>query len=59
MEGTCDYTGFFGFKGEFLILLSDDERVPIKAYFNSSLGNVVWELISYKKNKWNLRLFLK
>lgn len=54
MEGTCDYTGFFGYKGEFLILLSDDEeRVPLKAYFNSTLGNVVWELISYKKNKWN------
>jgi len=60
MEGTCDFTGFFGFKGEFLILLSDDEyRVPIKAYFNSSLGNVVWELISYKKNKWTPPVFLK
>ncbi|MEO6694173.1 MAG: DUF3108 domain-containing protein [Ignavibacteria bacterium] len=60
MEGTCDFTGFFGFKGEFLILLSDDEyRVPIKAYFNSSLGNVVWELTSFKKNKWEPPVFLK
>lgn len=60
MEGTSDYTGLFGFKGEFLFLLSDDEeRVPIKAYFNSTLGNVVWELISYKKNKWNPPAFLK
>ncbi|MBK9406414.1 MAG: DUF3108 domain-containing protein [Ignavibacteria bacterium] len=60
MEGTCDFTGLFGIKGEFLILLSDDEyRVPIKAYFNSSLGNVVWELISYKKNKWTPPAFLK
>lgn len=60
MEGTCDFTGFFGFKGEFLILLSDDEyRVPIKAYFNSSLGNVVWELISYKKFKWTPPVFLR
>lgn len=60
MEGISDYTGFFGFKGEFLILLSDDEyRVPVKAYFNSSLGNVVWELISYKKNKWTPPAFLK
>ncbi len=60
MEGTTDYTGFFGFKGEFLILLSDDDyRVPIKAYFNSSLGNVVWELISFKKNKWKPPVFLK
>ncbi len=60
MEGTSDYTGFFGFKGEFLILLSDDDyRVPIKAYFNSSLGNVVWELNSYKKNKWKPPSFLK
>lgn len=60
MEGTCDYVGFFGFKGEFLILLSDDEqRVPIKAYFNSTLGNIVWELISYKKNKWKPPAFLK
>ncbi|MEO8209538.1 MAG: DUF3108 domain-containing protein [bacterium] len=60
MEGTADYTGLFGFKGEFLILLSDDkERVPIKAYFNSTLGNVVWELISFKKTKWNPPAFLK
>lgn len=60
MEGTCDFTGFFGYKGEFLILLSDDEyRVPIKAYFNSSLGNVVWELTSYKKDKWTPPEFLK
>ncbi|MDQ3022188.1 MAG: DUF3108 domain-containing protein [Bacteroidota bacterium] len=60
MEGTSDYIGLFGFKGEFLILLSDDEeRVPVKAYFNSTLGNVVWELISYKKNKWNPPAFLK
>lgn len=60
MEGTSDYTGSFGFKGEFLILLSDDDyRVPIKAYFNSSLGNVVWELVSYKKAKWKPPSFLK
>ncbi len=60
MEGTADYTGFFGFKGEFLIMLSDDEkRVPIKAYFNSTLGNVVLELISYKKNKWTPPAYLK
>lgn len=60
MEGTSDYTGVFGFKGEFLILLSDDEyRVPIKAYYNSSLGNVICELISYKKNKWKPPLFIK
>ncbi len=60
MEGTLDYTGFFGFKGEFLIMLSDDEqRVPIKAYFNSSLGNVTLELISYKKDKWTPPAFLK
>ncbi|HMS65096.1 MAG TPA: DUF3108 domain-containing protein [Ignavibacteria bacterium] len=60
MEGTSDYSGYFGFKGEFLILLSDDEyRVPIKAYFNSSLGNVVLELISYKKTKWTPPAFLK
>ena len=60
MEGTCDYTGFFGLKGEFLILLSDDEfRVPVKAYFNSSLGNVVWELISSKKSKWTPPQFQK
>lgn len=59
-EGTSDYTGVFGFKGEFLILLSDDEfRVPIKAYFNSSLGNVVCELISYKKGKWKPPEFVK
>lgn len=53
MEGISDYSGMFGFKGEFLVLLSDDDyRVPIKAYYNSSLGNVVCELISFKKNKW-------
>lgn len=60
VEGTADYTGFFGFTGEFLILLSDDEeRVPLKAYFNSTLGNVVLELISYKKSKWSPPAFLK
>lgn len=60
MEGTCDFTGLFGLKGEFLILLSDDEyRVPVKAYFNSSIGNIVWELISYKKTKWTPPPFLK
>ncbi len=60
MEGTSDYTGFFGFKGEFLILLSDDDyRIPIKAYFNSTLGNVVLELISYKRDKWTPPAFLK
>jgi len=60
MEGTADYTSFFGFKGEFLILISDDEdRVPVKAYFNSSLGNVVCELISYKKDKWKPPAFVK
>lgn len=32
LEGTSDYTGFFGLKGEFLILLSDDDyRVPVKS----------------------------
>ncbi|MBV6480100.1 MAG: hypothetical protein HGGPFJEG_02934 [Ignavibacteria bacterium] len=60
LEGTSDFTGLFGFKGEFLILLSDDEfRVPLKAYFSSSLGNVVWELISYKKQKWSPPAFRK
>ncbi len=60
MEGTSDYSGFFGFKGEFLILISDDEfRVPVKAYFNSSLGNVVCELISYKKGNWKPPAFVK
>ncbi|HQY22027.1 MAG TPA: DUF3108 domain-containing protein [Ignavibacteria bacterium] len=60
MEGTSDFTGVFGFKGEFLVLLSDDDyRVPIKAYFNSSLGNVVLELIEYKKAKWTPPPFLK
>ncbi|MBS1517984.1 MAG: DUF3108 domain-containing protein [Bacteroidetes bacterium] len=60
MEGTSDFTGLFGFKGEFLVLLSDDDyRIPIKAYFNSSLGNVVLELISYKKSKWTPPPFLK
>jgi len=60
MEGTSDFSGIFGFKGEFLVLLSDDDyRVPIKAYFNSSLGNIVLELISYKKNKWTPPPFLK
>lgn len=60
LEGTSDFTGFFGFKGEFLILLSDDDyRVPLKAYFNSSLGNVVWELISYKKSRWTPPAFEK
>ncbi|MEO8665317.1 MAG: DUF3108 domain-containing protein [Ignavibacteria bacterium] len=60
MEGTSDYAGFFGFKGEFLILVSDDEyRVPVKAYYSSSLGNVVCELISYKKDKWKPPAFVK
>lgn len=60
LEGTCDFTGVFGYKGEFLVMISDDEyRVPVKAYFNSSLGNVVWELISYKKSKWSPPAFLK
>lgn len=60
LEGVCDFTGFFGFKGEFLILLSDDDyKVPLKGYFNSSLGNVVWELISYKKDKWTPPAFRK
>ena len=54
MEGISDFSGVLGFKGEFLVLLSDDDyRVPVKAYFNSSLGNVVLELISYKKGKWS------
>lgn len=60
LEGTSDHTSFFGFKGEFLILISDDEyRVPVKAYFNSSLGNVVCELISFKKDKWKPPAFVK
>ncbi len=60
LEGISDYSGLFGFKGEFLILLSDDkERVPIKAYFNSSLGNVVCELIDYKKKLWKPPAFIK
>lgn len=60
LEGTTDFSGFFGFKGEFLILLSDDEyRVPVKAYFNSSLGNIVCELISYKKKSWKPPAFSK
>lgn len=60
MEGTSDYASMFGFKGEFLVLLSDDEaRVPVKAYYNSSLGNVVCELISYKKSKWKPPEFVK
>jgi hypothetical protein len=60
LEWISDFTGIFGFKGEFLILLSDDEyRVPIKAYFSSSLGNVVCELISYKKNLWKPPAFKK
>lgn len=60
MEGTSDFSGVFGFKGEFLVMLSDDDyRVPIKAFYNSSLGNVVCELISYKKNKWKPPAFIK
>ena len=60
LEGTSDYTGFFGLKGEFLILLSDDDyRVPVKAYYNSSIGNVVCELISYKKKSWDPPAFKK
>jgi hypothetical protein len=60
LEGISDFTGIFGFKGEFLILLSDDEyRVPIKAYFSSSLGNIVCELISFKKNLWKPPAFKK
>jgi hypothetical protein len=60
LEGISDFSGFFGFKGEFLILLSDDDyRVPVKAYFNSSLGNIVCELISYKKKSWKPPAFSK
>lgn len=60
LEGISDFTGIFGFTGEFLILLSDDEyRVPVKAYFSSSLGNVVCELISYNKKLWKPPAFKK
>jgi hypothetical protein len=54
LEGTADYTGFFGFTGEFLIMYSaDDFRVPIKLFFNSSLGQIVWELKDFKKRNWS------
>jgi hypothetical protein len=53
LEGTADYTDLFGFTGEFLIMFSaDDYRVPIKLYFDSALGNLIWELKDYKKLNW-------
>lgn len=52
--GTAHFIGVFGLTGEFMAWLSDDDaRVPLKAKFNVSIGNITLELTSYKKKNWS------
>ena len=43
-----------GVTGDFIAYYSDDyARIPIKAYFKTSVGNVRVELVKWNRNKWN------
>lgn len=58
--GTAHFIGVFGLTGEFMSWLSDDNaRVPLKAKFNVSIGNITLELTSYKKKNWSPPIYDK
>ncbi len=52
-DGRADWEGVYGLSGKFEGWFSDDDaRVPIRAKMNVYVGNVVIELIRWKRNGW-------
>ncbi len=52
-DGRADWEGIYGLSGKFEGWFSDDEaRVPIRAKMNVYVGNVVIELIKWKREGW-------
>ncbi|MGE5480264.1 MAG: DUF3108 domain-containing protein [Chloroflexota bacterium] len=52
-DGRIDWQGVYGLKGKFQGWFSDDEaRIPIKAKMNVYVGNVVIELVKWKRPGW-------
>lgn len=52
-DGRAEWKGVYGLSGKFKGWFSNDEaRVPIRAEMNVYLGNVVIELIEYKRENW-------
>ncbi|MCX8055108.1 MAG: DUF3108 domain-containing protein [Ignavibacteria bacterium] len=52
-DGRADWEGVYGLSGKFEGWFSDDEaRVPIRAKMNVYVGNVIIELIRWKRNGW-------
>ncbi|MEJ5245315.1 MAG: DUF3108 domain-containing protein [Bacteroidota bacterium] len=52
-DGRADWEGVYGLSGKFEGWFSDDDaRVPIRAKMNVYVGNVIIELIRWKRNGW-------
>ncbi|HPU23345.1 MAG TPA: DUF3108 domain-containing protein [Candidatus Kapabacteria bacterium] len=52
-DGRADWEGVYGLSGKFEGWFSDDDaRVPIRAKMNVYVGNVVIELIRWKRDGW-------
>jgi hypothetical protein len=52
-SGKAEWKSIYGLSGNFEGWFSDDkECIPIKAIMNVYLGNIVIELISWKRNNW-------
>lgn len=53
VAGVADFVGVFGLTGEFIGWFSDDDnRIPLKAKFNVTIGSITLELASYKRKNW-------
>lgn len=53
LDGKADWEGVYGLSGKFEGWFSDDEaKIPIRAKMNVYVGNVVIELIKWKREGW-------
>jgi hypothetical protein len=51
--GKIHFVGVYGLTGEFMAWLSDDNyRIPLKAKFGVTIGNITLELVKYKRQDW-------
>lgn len=51
--GKIHFVGVYGLTGEFMAWLSDDEyRIPLKAKFGVTIGNITLELVRYQRRDW-------
>ncbi len=53
LDGKADWKGLYGLTGKFQGWFSDDDAsIPIKAKMNVYVGNVLIELVSWKRGSW-------